>query len=315
MTIAVLRLLLGGFFLLLCVSSALAGEPKRTIQRAKHAIVIGCDGFGGLYMQNATSFLPNIAAIVQRGSATFKARDQMPSVSAPNWATIITGLGPVESGIDDNDWTPPADNPPNTTVLELPPISGAGKIPETMWRAAKQQDSHVVTAVSISWDWINYLVESDTVDYLFRAHENDTAGAQAMAQFIQKAKPNLMFVHFDGVDEAGHSTFWGSDVYYQAARNVDAQIGVLVAALKQANIFEETFVVVTADHGGWRNEHGLYDQANVYIPALFAGPGVKAGKTITSYVSDRDFAPTVLHSLGLKPGQFMVGRVLDEIFE
>ena len=81
-----------------------------------------------MYLENATSFLPNINQFYQEGAVTTRARDQMPSVSAPNWASIITGMGPEESGVQNNDWTPTDDNPPNSIVFELPPISGQGKV-------------------------------------------------------------------------------------------------------------------------------------------------------------------------------------------
>ena len=86
-----------------------------------------------MYLENATSFLPNIAKFYTNGSTTTRARDQMPSVSAPNWATIITGMGPEETGIADNSWVPADDKPPNSTILEMPPISGEGKVANTIW--------------------------------------------------------------------------------------------------------------------------------------------------------------------------------------
>ncbi len=79
-------------------------------------------------MENATSFLPNVDRFYQEGAVTTRARDQMPSVSAPNWASIITGMGPEESGVSDNSWVPSDDNPPDSVVLQLPPISGKGKV-------------------------------------------------------------------------------------------------------------------------------------------------------------------------------------------
>ena len=51
---------------------------------AKHVLVLGLDGFGGLYMDNSTGFLPNVA-YVAGGASTYRARDVMPSVSGPNW--------------------------------------------------------------------------------------------------------------------------------------------------------------------------------------------------------------------------------------
>ena len=81
-----------------------------------------------MYLENATSFLPNLAKFYQSGAVTTRARDQMPSVSAPNWCSIITGQGPEESGVPANGWVPDDDNPPNPTVYQLPPISGKGKV-------------------------------------------------------------------------------------------------------------------------------------------------------------------------------------------
>ena len=43
---------------------------------------------GGMYLENATSFLPNVNRFYMNGSYTTVARDQMPSVSAPNWGKV-----------------------------------------------------------------------------------------------------------------------------------------------------------------------------------------------------------------------------------
>ena len=34
-----------------------------------------------------------------------------------------------------------------------------------MWRVAKTEDSSMMIAVVVSWEWIQYLVEEDVVDY------------------------------------------------------------------------------------------------------------------------------------------------------
>ena len=111
-------------------------------------------------------------------------------------------MGSEESGVPDNDWVPADVNPPKVTSPYLPPISGRGKvsllvrhwrtqknlidyvtaqIPETMWRAAKSQNSSLVVAVAESWDWIYYLVEDGIVDYNFRCKENDSVCAQEIS--------------------------------------------------------------------------------------------------------------------------------------
>ena len=52
----------------------------------------------------------------------------------------------------------------------------------------------------------------------------------------------------------------------------------------------------------------------MFIPALFMGPEVKSGTTISNYVTDKDFAPTALNALGLQPGKYMIGRVVEDIY-
>ena len=79
-------------------------------------------------------------------------------------------------------------------------------------------------------------------------------------------------------------------------------------------MIDDTLIILTADHGGYRNVHGSFMQACMYIPALFVGPGVQKGYNITSYTTNKDFAPTALNALGLQPGKYMVGKVLEEIY-
>ena len=61
--------------------------------------------------------------------------------------------------------------------------------------------------------------------------------------------------------------------------------------------------------------HGESTQVCMYIPALFMGPRVKKGYQISGYTTDKYFAPTALNALGLHPGQYMVGKVVEEIYE
>ena len=51
-------------------------------------------------------------------------------------ASILTGMGPEESGIPDNSWVPADDNP-NVTSPYLPPISGKGKVRPLYYSSAE----------------------------------------------------------------------------------------------------------------------------------------------------------------------------------
>ena len=39
-----------------------------------------------------------------------------------------------------------------------------------------------------------------------------------MSMLVTEHQPNLMFIHFDSIDEAGHSFSWGSPKYYDAVK-------------------------------------------------------------------------------------------------
>ena len=45
------------------------------------------------------------------------------------------------------------------------------------------------------------------------------------------------------------------------------------------------------------------------------GPQVKQGYTMKEYTSITDVAPTALNALGLQPGKYMIGKVLEEAYE
>ncbi len=73
--------------------------------------------------------------------------------------------------------------------------------------------------------------------------------------------------------------------YYASTSYWDAQVGRIIAALKKAGQFENTFFVVAGDNGLSLGEHGLLGKQNLYefggmhVPLIFAGPGIKKGET------------------------------------
>jgi arylsulfatase A-like enzyme len=69
-------------------------------------------------------------------------------------------------------------------------------------------------------------------------------------------------------------------------------------------VYDNTLIVVTADHGDAFLEHGdlqhgrsLYREL-VHVPLLVRGPGLKGGRHITHVVENASIAPTVLEATG-----------------
>lgn len=292
------------FILSLFLLSVAQADPQTII-------IVGCDGMGEMYIENATSLLPNMGYLMRHGTYSNVTRTHMPSVSAPNWATIITGMPPEKSGVYDNDWTPNSASPPNITVFEMPPANGVGKIPEPMWTSIKNQNPNMTTGVYNSWPWINYLAQQD-VDYHVQSKiENDVyIMGKVIETVLLHNQTNLIFIHLNEVDASGHETYWGSPAYYDAVKAIDIFLGKLLKLLD----WDRTTMLVTADHGGMGSSHGYFNEVTMYVPSIFYGHKICQGKYLTEYIDNTYFAPTMMHAIGLTPGPYMEGMVLDDVF-
>ena len=100
-------------------------------------------------------------------------------------------------------------------------------------------------------------------------------------------------------------------LYDARISHADEIIGSLLRTLESSNILENTFLIVTADHGQQFGEHGYYGHGkHVYdelirVPLIIAGPGLES-QVIGQQVSLLDLAPTILDVLSIeKPGAFL----------
>ena len=90
---------------------------------------------------------------------------------------------------------------------------------------------------------------------------------------------------------------------------VDIQLGRILDALKTAGRYEDTMIVVVADHGEGLGDHGwpghqLLYQEQIHVPLVVRLPGEPRGKTVAAVVRTIDIFPTVLEGLGIdRPGR------------
>lgn len=87
--------------------------------------------------------------------------------------------------------------------------------------------------------------------------------------------------------------------YYANVSYFDHWVGKITDTLKQAQMRDNTVVIVTSDHGDMLGERGLWYKMNFFewsarIPLIMAGPGIGQGRSVTSNVSLVDVLPTVL---------------------
>jgi arylsulfatase A-like enzyme/Flp pilus assembly protein TadD len=86
---------------------------------------------------------------------------------------------------------------------------------------------------------------------------------------------------------------------------VDEQLGRFFDFLRERGQWDNTIVIVTADHGEGLGEHGelthaiLLHQATLHVPLIVRGPGVEPGDTERWTISTQLFA-TVMDMLGVE---------------
>lgn len=91
--------------------------------------------------------------------------------------------------------------------------------------------------------------------------------------------------------------------YYGLVSFLDDQIGVVLRALEEAGLSENTRIIYTSDHGDMAGEHGLWFKSSMYegsvsVPMILAGPNVPEGKIVSTNVSLVDCFPTIVEAVG-----------------
>jgi len=106
-----------------------------------------------------------------------------------------------------------------------------------------------------------------------------------------------------------------SDRYDEDVRRVDDALAVLFAALDALDLWRDTVVIVTSDHGEEFLEHGQIGHERTLspevlsIPLLIAAPGVAPG-VAEEVVGLADLVPTVLELIGRERPDRLDGRSL-----
>ncbi|MDK4733320.1 alkaline phosphatase family protein [Rhizobium sp. CNPSo 3490] len=105
-------------------------------------------------------------------------------------------------------------------------------------------------------------------------------------------------------------------IYYGMISEVDAQLGRIWQALKDAGAWENTLVVFTSDHAEMAGDHwtlgkgGFFD-GSYHIPLIIRDPAnAAAGRIVDDFTSAVDIFPTLCVRLGIEPKNGLDGRSL-----
>lgn len=220
--------------ILISLSSA-ASQPRKVL-------IIGVDGTRSDALQKAST--PNIDAILSTSFFTYESWHRGITISGPSWSSIMCGVEYKKHGVTDNTYANSNFNAyPYFTTRAKSCLPNLNCVQITQWAAMSDY------VYNDSWN------KKIIVD--------DGQGAQSVsAAQTQLANPDLdvLFIYFDEVDLAGHSTGFSpsNPNYINAIETVDGHIGSIMTALYNRPGFsnEEWIVLITTDHGGILTGHG-----------------------------------------------------------
>ena len=275
------------------------------IKKAKHIVVIGCDGLGAYALPKAD--MPNVKSVMASGAWSLHARSVLPSSSAVNWASMLMGAGPTQHGF--TEW--------GSQKPEIPSAytTSAYKQFPSIFSVIRDQKPKAVTAAVYSWPGIGYLIEKDAITHVLPANDDEEKCVNDAVETIKSKKPMFTFIHFDEPDHTGHAKGHRTTEYYEILKTVDARIGKILTAIKDAGIANETIVLITSDHGGIDKGHGGKSLDEVEIPWIISGPGVKVNHEIKNSIITYDTGATLAWILGLEQPQAWRGKAVTEAFK
>ncbi|MFD5559449.1 alkaline phosphatase family protein [Kitasatospora griseola] len=275
------------------------GLPNGTKQ-AK-TLVIGIDGTR--YDKLVTADAPNLKALMASGTtatSNLYANPLAPTLSGPGWSTIATGVWPDKHKALDNTFT--------GARFDLYPDYAS---------RLETADPGNSTLVIGSWNPITANVFNGKADLRIPESENDPKTASDAADFLAHGNPDSVFLHFDEVDEAGHSYGGASTQYMSALHTVDGLVGQVLTGLRSRPTYaaEDWLVVVTTDHGHTdAGGHGGNSANERQTWMVLNGQGYQPGARRYD-VKPVDIAPTVLKHEGVAvdPAWGLDGTPVDEI--
>jgi arylsulfatase A-like enzyme/Flp pilus assembly protein TadD len=258
-------------------------------------------------------FTPAIDALADSGARFVNARAAVP-LTLPSHVTILTGTLPPVHGVRDNG-----------VAFKPGPPTLARVLHDAGYRTGAFVGAYVLNHVFGLADGF------DTYDD--RVHRNPALGTQleaerrgsevadAALEWLGKAaQPFFLWVHFydphapydppaDFLAKAGGRPYDGEVAY------ADAQVGRIVAALRNRGLAETTVVALAGDHGEGLGDHGeqshgmlLYD-STLRVPLVLVAPGSKP-ETRDARVSLADIAGSLLSMAGVKQAPLMSASLL-----
>jgi iduronate 2-sulfatase len=108
--------------------------------------------------------------------------------------------------------------------------------------------------------------------------------------------------------------------YYACVSYVDAQLGLILDALEENGLKDNTIIVLLGDHGWKLGDHGMWCkhtnfELDTRIPMIISGPGIKGNQKTNSFAEALDIFPTLAEITGLQAPDHLQGTSLMPVLQ
>jgi predicted AlkP superfamily pyrophosphatase or phosphodiesterase len=295
---------------LVLVVAALVGLTGATrAADTPHVLLLSIDGLRPEFYLDDAYTTPELRGLVRAGSHARAAESVFPSVTYPSHASMITGVRPGRHGVAFNRLFDPTASrtrwyeeagdlraPPlwewaraaglRTAAVSWPSTLGAridALLPERDYYARsaplellrEASTPGLFTRIGVTPDlamftdvgrWDSFLVETATA-------------------IIRHDRPQLLLLHLVEADFVQHRRGREDPVVTAAVARIDAHVGTLVRALRDAGILERSTIVVTGDHGFHDYERLVYPNVVLTEAGLRNCPGLGDDWLATAHIA------------------------------
>lgn len=302
-------------------------------QENKHVILISIDGLRPEFYMQKDWNTPNLKRLMSEGVYANGINSVFPSVTYPSHTTLITGAFPKEHGIffnvprdsKNNHWNWEANRIKTETLWDATNkkglVTGAVMWPVSVgapitynFPVRRADDSEKANQFTITEPLVspeNLVSEMQKEGVLtskkpFDHNEVDNSIGSMACYILKKYKPSLLAVHFLGADHSEHIYGRDDKNVHEVVENIDAEIGRLIALIREENMLDKTTVIVTGDHG-------FVDVSQAFAPnillkqmGLITENGWKAkfetaGGSAFLYLKDEKYLPQIKSMLANLP--------------
>jgi len=257
----------------------------------RKVLVIGIDGFRiDVMQQDITPFMHNLTKS-RNGYYNLAHLAEEITYSGPNWSSMLTGVHQDKHNVTNNDFD-------NDNYSTYPPF----------FHYIEEADNSINTSSIVNWTPINTYIVSGYADIAPEESINDATVLLTAQDILSSASADILFLHFDELDGAGHSYGYSPDVeeYINTAANLDSYVETLfnIIESKRSNGEDWMFFIIS-DHGGEGTGHGDASNSNIRNTVFFVEhPTLEFQADCCYFSTQADLAPTVLDFMGISSSQF-----------